>query len=294
MKLPFRAARPSNLTILMIGLNAIALMVLTLVLVDQFSGTPAAAAVRTTRTVPRAAATAQPESRSADVSTVGSAAAPAGGFPLPKPWFKPLSGPLRVAIQAGHWKNDELPRELRHLIGVSGAEVQHVEEYVINKAVADALARRLERAGIEAEVLPATVPPDLRADLFLAIHCDWADRSKNHGWKVSPPDKPSKASQRLSDALAASFAVESSIRRDVARISDNMYDYYAFNAAKYEHSIDPLTPAAIVELGFMSNPAEFKRLRREPDWWAGILERGLRSYLATTPRNNPILLMAPP
>jgi N-acetylmuramoyl-L-alanine amidase len=278
MKLPsflYRSDGTKVATLVLIGLNAIALTILAFVAAGQFNAPPAAV-------------------KSAVSPPPPAAAAARGSFPLPKPWFTPLTGTIRVAIQAGHWKNDELPRELRHLIGVSGAEVQGIEEYEINKAVADALARRLARAGIQVDVLPATVPPGLRADLFLSIHSDWADRSKNHGWKVSPPAKPSKASQRLSDALAASFAAESAIRQDVAQISDNMYDYYAFNATKYRHSIDPLTPAAIVELGFMSNPAEFKRLRREPDWWAAILERGLRSYLATTPRNNPILLVAAP
>jgi N-acetylmuramoyl-L-alanine amidase len=65
-----------------------------------------------------------------------------------------------------------------------------------------------------------------------------------------------------------------------------MYDYYAFNTVKYQHAIDPLTPGIIVELGFMSNPTEFTLLRQHPDWYAGILERGLRKYLSNTRRNN--------
>jgi N-acetylmuramoyl-L-alanine amidase len=271
MKFPFSASRSATATLIMLGLNAIALVVLVLVLIDHFSATPVAA-----------------------VPVAVPQAANGPGLRLVRPLIAPLNGPVSIAIQAGHWKNEELPRELRHLIRTTGAEVQHVEEFEINKSVADALARRLRRAGYTAEVLPATVPAGLRVDLFLSIHCDWAERPKNRGWKLSPPQKPNQASRRLAKSLETSFSAETAIRRDIAAISDNMYDYYAFNDAKYEHAIDPLTPAVIVELGFMSNPEEFDRLRREPDWYAGILERGILSYLANTRREDLLQLVPPP
>ena len=44
----------------------------------------------------------------------------------------------------------------------------------------------------------------------------------------------------------------------------------------------------------MSNPEEFDRLRRQPDWYAAILERGIRTYLANTRREDLLQLVPPP
>ena len=79
-----------------------------------------------------------------DPSDPWSAAAPPGGvivqtaapnatgslrIPIPK---NVPTGPRRVAIQAGHWKSDEAPDELRRLIPETGAEWEGVTEVEIN------------------------------------------------------------------------------------------------------------------------------------------------------------------
>ena len=35
-----------------------------------------------------------------------------------------------------------------------------------------------------------------------------------------------------------------------------MSGYYAFNWRRYEHSLHPMTPAAILETGFLTNPRD--------------------------------------
>jgi hypothetical protein len=272
----------------LLGLNAIALTILSILLFNQFdpvSKIPTVEGAPIPNTalpapIPAVAGPLRPDD-------------PAPGA-LIKPWFTPLSGPWRIAIQVGHLDNLDLPKELAHLRGNDGAVVNKVKEWQINQSVALALAKRLRRSGMEVQVLPSTIPHDLRVDAFIAIHCDWADRSRNHGWKVVAPPQGNLASRDLAAALSAAFAAEDSLSHDPAAYSDTLTDYYAFNRRTYQHSIAALSPGVIVELGFMSNPAEFRLLRNRPDSYAAILERGLEAYLSAFSRSDLSRLVANP
>lgn len=107
----------------------------------------------------------------------------------------PLSGPPTIAIQAGHWQASELPDELAKLRSSTGASYGKLREVDINRAVSDSLAKMVEAEGWRPLLLPATVPPGLRADAFIAIHADWSDSPAKRGWKVAPPWRASRASR---------------------------------------------------------------------------------------------------
>jgi hypothetical protein len=197
-----------------------------------------------------------------------------------------LSGPPIVAIQAGHWKAAELPDELAKLRGSGGAVYGSVREVDINRAVAGSLARMAEAKGWKAILLPSTIPPGLRADAFVAIHADWGDSPAVRGWKVAPPWRASPASRRLALAIADSFASEKGLVEDAEGITVGMRGYYAFSYRRFAHAASPFTPAVVLELGFITNSAERRSLETDPDYWAGLVARGLQAYLTSEDRSR--------
>jgi hypothetical protein len=209
--------------------------------------------------------------------------------PLPLPEeaaIPPLSGPPVIAIQAGHWKAAELPDELAKLRRSTGASYGSLREVDINRGVAVSLARLVETEGWKAILLPATVPPGLRADAFVALHADWSDSPSKRGWKIAPPWRASPASRALARALADSFAAEKGLERDEGDVTIGMRGYFAFSYRRFEHAASPFTPAALLELGFITNAEEGRSLATEPDYWAGLVLRGLKAYLATEDRSR--------
>ena len=123
----------------------------------------------------------------------------------------PLEGPIVVALQPGHWKIDELPQEARRRPRSIGAVHGDVRELDINLAVVDALVPLLEAENWRVIVVPATVPPGLRADVFLSIHADWGADPARRGWKLAPPWRPSIASGEIAEALKESFRAEENL-----------------------------------------------------------------------------------
>ena len=91
-------------------------------------------------------------------------------------------GPRWVSLQVGHWRNEGLPEELKHLDGHTGASAGGVNEVDVNLAVARLTAALLQARGYQVEILDATVPVSYTTDLFLAIHADGSPRT---GWRGS-------------------------------------------------------------------------------------------------------------
>ncbi len=203
-----------------------------------------------------------------------------------QPTIQPLTGPWVVAVQPGHWDIKELPPELYRLRNNSGAEWGSVREANINKAVVDALIPMLEAKGWHAIEVPATVPPGLRVDAFVAVHADSTSDTSRRGWKLSPPWRSSEASRELARDLTASFEGEPNLVEDTDGVTVNMRGYFAFNNRRFYHAISPYTPAVIIELGFISNRTDRALLTADPKFWAGIIARGLGSYFENRDRTK--------
>ena len=119
----------------------------------------------------------------------------------------------------------------------------------INLAVVDALIPLLEAENWTVIVVPATVPPGLRADAFISIHADWAGDPVRRGWKLAPPWRPSAASGDLADALKEAFRAEEGLTEDVGGVTVGMRGYFGFSYYRYVHASSPYTPAVLIELG---------------------------------------------
>ncbi|WP_319560948.1 N-acetylmuramoyl-L-alanine amidase [Marispirochaeta sp.] len=205
----------------------------------------------------------------------------------------PLEGPIVVALQPGHWKIDELPPEARRRSRSTGAVHGNVRELDINLAVVDALVPLLKAEHWSVILVPATVPPGLRADVFLSIHADWGADPARRGWKLAPPWRPSIASSEIAEALMESFRAEESLTEDADGVTVGMRGYFGFSSHRYRHASSPYTPAVLVELGFVTNTIDRELMVTQPEFYAGIIHRGLEKHFYTRGRSN-VAFPAPP
>ena len=162
-----------------------------------------------------------------------------GPIPTPADW-RPPEGPVRIALQAGHWRADEAPRELRGLRN-NGTRWRGTAEWEVNLGIVRRTAEMLEELGYEVDILPAVVPPSYRAHLFIAIHADGSNDPNATGYRVASPrrDATGKASQ-IASLLEQSYGEATGIKR-LPVATRRMRNYYAFNFRRYEHALHPMT-----------------------------------------------------
>ncbi len=172
-----------------------------------------------------------------------------GGRSLP-------SAPLRVALQAGHWKAAEAPDELRGLRNNGGTSGGGKAEWEVNLEIARLTGALLEEAGYAVDILPATVPEAYRADAFVAIHADGHNDSSVRGFRVGWPrrDATQRASE-FAEVLAEAYGEATGIRR-LPVATRRMRGYYAFRYTRYRHAIHPSTVGVIIETGFLTSPRD--------------------------------------
>lgn len=193
-------------------------------------------------------------------------------------WKRP-EGPAKVALQVGHWKNDDFPEELAKLRTNDGASGGGKAEWEVNYAIASSAAELLRAEGVEVEILPATVPPRYWADAFIAIHADGNPDRSVSGYKVAPPWRDwTENADELTAAIDASYSATTRLPFD-PNITRNMRGYYAFAFWRYEHAVHPMTTSVIVETGFLTNPADRRVIVDQPEVSAKGIANGVLAYL---------------
>lgn len=194
-------------------------------------------------------------------------------------WQRP-EGPLRVGLQAGHWKNKELPDELSRLRERGGGTRGGGKaEWEVNLSIAQETAQLLEPYGIVVDLLPATIPPDYWADLFVSIHADGSTDASVSGFKVAAPRRDlTRKGPELVSIFEDHYGTATQLRLD-PNVTRNMRGYYAFNWRRYEYSIHPMTPAIIVETGFLTNASDQKLLIQNPGRSALGIANAITSFL---------------
>lgn len=179
---------------------------------------------------------------------------------------------VRIALQAGHWRADEAPRELRGLRD-NGTAWRDTPEWRSNLTIAERAAEMLEELGYEVDVLPAVVPQRYRADLFIAIHADGHNDPDASGYRVAAAarDRTGRASD-FARLLGQSYGETTGLRH-LTSTTRRMRNYYAFNSRRYRHSIHPSTVGVIIETGFLTSPRDRQVILSDPDRAArGIVE----------------------
>lgn len=187
---------------------------------------------------------------------------------------------LKVALQAGHWRADEAPRELSGLRR-NGTSWQGMHEWEVNLEIAERAAGLLEEAGYQVDVLPAVVPRSYRADLFIAIHADGSDDARASGYRVasSRRDRTGRA-QEVAEVLGAAYGEVTGLRR-LTTTTRRMRNYYAFNSRRYRHSIHPATVGVIIETGFLTSSRDRAVIVDDPDRAALGIARAVQAYAET-------------
>jgi len=200
----------------------------------------------------------------------------------PAPLYDP-PGLRRVGLQAGHWLNEDVPPELGRLQG--GAVGGGKQEWQVNLDVAQRTAALLEAAGVQVDVLPATVPPRYRANAFVALHADGDPAGQARGFKVARPGFSSlpDVDDRLVDTLNQVYAADTELPRDDEHISLRMRYYYAFNSRRYCHAVAPGVPQAIIEMGYLTSSVDRGLLIGDPDKLARGVADGVQAFLSTLP-----------
>jgi len=164
-------------------------------------------------------------------------------FPTPRPRYT-LGGPTpvakRVGILAGHYGPE----------GDPGAVCPDgLREVDINLAVAERVVAALRAWGHQADLL-AEYDERLagyRADVLLSIHADACEPSDATGFKIARV--ASSAIPEIEDALVEclyeQYGLITRLPRHDGSITPDMHGYHAFL------EIDPQTPGAIIEIGFL-------------------------------------------
>ena len=217
----------------------------------------------------------------ARVPNTGALVVPGGVQLLPPPL---VPGPRRVAIQVGHWKVDEAPDEFPNLRFQVGTSVTGIDEVNVNLDIADRIAVILRAKGIVVDVLPATIPPGYVADAFVALHADDdGGFGTATGFKIAHGFYRGPYDNALVDALTTEYAATTGLPLN-DQITDDMTDYYAFAWFRYEHALAPHTPAAILEMGYLSNRDDRALLVDDPGVVAQGVANGVLRFLAANSR----------
>lgn len=189
----------------------------------------------------------------------------------------------RVGLQAGHWLAAEMPDEMSRLRVQTGTYGGGWNEWELALDVAQRAARRLQGAGVEVDILPATIPPGYRADAFVAIHADGDATGRFSGFKLARASRSTipATDDRFVEVLTETYGAATGLPLD-NRISRGMLGYYAFASHRFRHAIAPGTPAVILEMGFMTNRHDLNVMLGDRETLAAGISRGVYQFLEET------------
>lgn len=207
------------------------------------------------------------------------------GVRIPKPAMP--SGPRRIGIQVGHLDTDEAPAELGTRITFqTGTSWAGVDEVDVNMDIAQRVKAQLVARGYVVDIIPTTVPPGYIADVFLALHMDGDETRQKSGFKIAHGSRRGPYEGRLVSLLRDEYAKQTGLEWDAVGISRNMTNYYPFNWGRYQHAAAPHTPAAILEMGFLSNGHDRSLMLDHGDGVALAIVNGVQRFLDEVPRSK--------
>ena len=197
------------------------------------------------------------------------------------PWTRP-EGPLRVALQAGHWKAAEAPDEQAGLRG-NGTRGGGKAEWEVNFEIAEKTAAIMREQGFVVDILPTTIPPDYWSDVFVAIHADGHPSTSVSGYRVAAPrrDATGRAAE-FARILEERYGEATGIRL-YPELTRRMQGYYAFNYRRYQHALHPMTVGVIIETGFLTNPGDRRIIVDAQERSAKGIAEAVTLFLKTMP-----------
>jgi N-acetylmuramoyl-L-alanine amidase len=179
--------------------------------------------------------------------------------------------PIRIGIISGHYQNDP------GTVCPDG-----IREADVNLGVAEHVIARLQRKGYTVDLLGEFDPrlTGYQGDVVLSMHSDSCEAVGLSGFKIARSEDTGIADtdDQLVTCLTNSYAKSSGLSFQEDTITADMRDYHAFR------EIAPTTPAAIIELGFMSSDRDLL-LYRQDQLAVGVVN-GIQSFLDSRGRTN--------
>jgi len=206
--------------------------------------------------------------------TAGVLPADAGG--LGRQGVDPSAWNKQVALISGHAGNDS------GAICEDGNGQPAIQEADVNAAVAGLAAERLRQAGADVLILEEYDPrlEGLAADLLLSLHADSCiDESGYKSSRYTNSPIPAE-SDRLVACINMHYAAATGLAENVNTITEDMTEYHAFRR------IDPQTPAAILELGFLGG--DYDLLANQQPLLAKGVADGVLCFLDGGPQPAPV------
>jgi N-acetylmuramoyl-L-alanine amidase len=175
---------------------------------------------------------------------------------------------VRIGIVSGHWENG----------GDPGAVCPDgVNEHDVNLNIATITRQKLEALGYDIDLLQEfdVRLDNYRAALLLSIHNDTCDSIDDQatGFKVaaSKYSRDENLTSRLTACMVDRYSSMTGLKFLSGNITVDMTDYHAFRV------IDPSTPAAIIETGFLN--LDKNLLVNHPDIVADGLVAGVLCFV---------------
>lgn len=168
------------------------------------------------------------------------------------PTSTPTPGPRipRIGIVAGHWWLDETGKQSLDVGAVCDEGTPNeLTEMEINLDVAQRVFHELNKAGYDVDLLQEWDErlAGYRADVLISVHADACLYPEASGFKVARV--ADSQVPEIEDRLVACFVERYGARTGLAfhegSITEDMARYHTF------YEIDPSTPGAIIEVGFM-------------------------------------------
>jgi hypothetical protein len=215
----------------------------------------------------------------------GGAIVQANGVRIPKPAMP--SGPRRIGIQVGHWETDQVPAELGTRITFqTGTSWAGIDEVDVNMDIAQRMKAQLVARGYVVDIIPTTIPSGYLADVFVALHADGDETGEKSGFKIAHGSRRGPYEDRLVSFLRDEYAKGTGLEWDAEGIGRNMSAYFAFNWGRYQHAVAAHTPAAIVEMGFLSNGHDRSLMVNNADDVATAIVNGIQRFLDEVPQSK--------
>lgn len=173
----------------------------------------------------------------------------------------------QVGLIAGHAGNDS------GAVCEDDAGQPTVKEADVNNRVATLAAERLRRAGADVAVMQEFDArlDGLKADVLLSIHSDSCIEQSGYKSTRYISSTIPAISDRLVECINDRYAAATGLSENVDTITENMTEYHAFR------SIDPKTPAVILELGFLGGDHDL--LVHQPELLAKGVADGILCFL---------------
>lgn len=194
----------------------------------------------------------------------------------PPPTLTPPPDVPRIGIVAGHWWLGEEGQQSLDVGAVCDEGTPNqLTELEVNLEVAQRVVFELQRDGYQVDLLQEWDDrlAGYQADVLLSIHADSCLYAEATGFKVArvSDSHVPEIEDRLVACLVGYYAARTGLDFHEGSITHDMTQYHTF------YEIDPNTPGAIIEVGFML--ADRALLTQRPDLVAQGIIDGLLCFL---------------